>query len=430
MKIFTQLNAFMLNKVKPLALRFENQAHIVAIKQGFTVLLPFLIIGSFMMIILIPPYPADTTSSFGQGWIMLSEKLSVPLWRVFQMTFNALSPLACVSISYFLAKEYKMIPLHTALLSLVTFLLLSMPYNQNTADISYFGGKGLFVSIFIAFYVTHLQYFIQKWNLNFKMPKEVPEAVSQSFNTLVPIIAVLLTLYPFALFIEYSLNSSVPALVEKLLSPVVEASDSLWTLLILTALIHILWFFGINGALIFIQLWTPFLLINLGKNLEAFQKGEELPFIITNGFWDFYVTHGGSGGLISLCILLVLFSKSKLCKNIGRVGIVPICFSIAEPIIYGLPILLNPLFFIPLLLAPLLNATLAYLAHIIDLVPAMVILVPWTTPAPIGAYIASGGSINAALLAIFLIILDCFIYYPFFKLYDSISLEKEKTNAS
>lgn len=425
MKTLDKINDFMLERVKPMAVKFENQPHIIAIKNGFLVLLPFLIIGSFMMILLIPPYPADTSSAFGQAWHELAKILSAPLWRVFQMSFNAISLFASASISFYLAKEYKMNPLHTAMLAMMAFLLLCMPYEDSKADITYFGGKGLFVAIFIAFYVTELQRFILKNNLSIKMPKEVPEAVAQSFNSLIPILAVLLTLYPFALFIEYYLNSSVPLIVEQFLAPVVKASDSLWTLLVLTALIHLLWFFGINGALIFIQLWTPFLLINLGANLEAFQNNEPLPYVMTNGFWDFYVTHGGSGGLISLCILLVLFSKSKLCKNIGRVGIIPACFSITDPIIYGLPVVLNPFFFIPLLLAPLINATLAYLAHIFELVPAMVILAPWTTPAPIGAYIASGGSLSAGVLAVGLIILDCFIYYPFFKLYDKICTERE-----
>ncbi|MEB2816695.1 PTS sugar transporter subunit IIC [Campylobacter upsaliensis] len=425
MKIFDTLNTFMLEKVKPLAFRFENQPHIVAIKNGFIVLLPFLIIGSFMMILLIPPYPEDTTSGFGQAWLALAKELSEPLWRVFQMSFNAISLFACASISFYLAKEYKITPLHTAVLSMMAFLLLCMPYQNSSADITYFGGKGLFVAIFIAFYVTELKRFILRCNLSIKMPKEIPAAVAQSFNTLIPILAVLLTIYPFALLIEHYFQASVPVVFEQFLAPVVQASDSLYTLLILTALIHLLWFFGINGALIFIQLWTPFLLVNLGENLKAFQAGEPLPFVITNGFWDFYVTHGGSGGLISLCILLVLFSKSKLCKNIGRVGIVPVCFSIAEPIIYGLPILLNPIFLVPLLLAPLVNGALAYFAHSLELVPAMVILVPWTTPAPIGAYIASGGSVSAAVLSVLLIILDALIYYPFFRLYDKICQEKE-----
>lgn len=425
MKVFDSINIFMLNKIKPLSIRFENQPHIVAIKHGFIVLLPFLIIGSFMMIILIPPYPQDTTNSFGLAWIALSQQLSDPLWRIFQMSFNAISLFACASIAYYLAKEYKMMPLHTAILAMMTFLLLCVPYNGNFADITYLGGKGLFVSIFIAFYVTEIQRIIVRYNLMIKMPSGVPDAVSQSFNILIPILVVLLTLYPVALFIENYFDSSIPAVIEQLLAPVIKASDSLWTLLALSIAIHFLWFFGINGALIFIQLWTPFLLINVGANLESFQAHQPLPHIMTNGFWDFYVTHGGSGGLISLCILLVWFSKSKLCKNIGKIGIIPACFSITEPIIYGLPIVLNPVFFIPLILAPVANATIAYLAHVFELVPAMIILVPWTTPAPIGAYIASGGSINASILALFLIMLDCLIYYPFFKLYDRICLEKE-----
>ncbi len=425
MKISQKINDIMINKIQPLALKFEKQPHICAIKNGFIVLLPLLIVGSFMMILLIPPFDQNTTNSFGKAWLQLAKDLGPSLWRVFQMTFNSIGLFASASIAYYLAKEYKLLPLHTALLSLVSFLLVCMPYNENLADITYLGGKGLFLAIFIAFYTVELTRFITKNNLCIRLPKEVPDTVAESFNILIPIICVLITLYPLTLITESLYDTSVPVLVEKFLKPLVQASDSIYTLLFLTFIIHILWFFGVNGALIFMQLWTPFLLVNLNSNLLAFQSGEPLPFIVTNGFWDFYVTHGGSGGLVSLALCLVLFARSKLCKTIGRVGLVPTFFSIGEPIMYGLPVILNPIFAFPMIINPLLNATIAYFATQYNIIPSMIILAPWTTPAPIGAFIATGGSIGAAILSIMLIILNCFIYYPFVKLYDKICLQKQ-----
>lgn len=428
MNISQKIKGFMLNKVQPIANKFEKEPHITAIKNGFIVTLPFLIMGSFMMILLIPPYSPDTTSSFGMAWLNLADRFGPSLWRIYQMSFNSIALFASATIAYYLAKEYNMQPIHSAILSLMSFLLISMPYKNMEANITFLGGRGLFVAIFIAIYSVELTRFMNRHNFVIRMPKEVPEAVADSFNILLPVIAVLATLYPIALIIETFMETTVPVLVENIMKPLITASDTIWAIIFFTLAVHILWFFGINGALIFMQLWTPFLLINLGSNLEGWRLGENLPHIITNGFWDFYVTHGGSGGTISLGFALAFFCKSKLCKTIGKVGLIPSFFSITDPIIYGLPIILNPIFFIPLIFAPILNAVIAYFLTSWGIVPRMFIMAPWTTPAPIGAFIATGGSFKAAILSLSLIILDFFIYLPFAKIYDRVCLTEEKNN--
>ena len=174
------------------------------------------------------------------------------------------------------------------------------------------------------------------------------------------------------------------------------------------------------------QLWTPFLLQNMAANLAAFQAGEPLPYIITHSFWDFYIVHGASGGVIALAFLLVR-SKSAHLRSIGKIGLVPSFFSIGEPIVYGVPMVVNPLFFIPLIFAPMANAIIAYLLLDFNLIHRIYLMAPWTTPAPIGAYLVSAGDIWAPVLSVSLIILDIIIYYPFFKMYERICVEKEQS---
>ena len=342
------------------------------------------------------------------------------------MSFNAISLFTSASIAYNLAKAYKREPLPAAFLSVMTFLLVAAPVKDGAMDIKFFGGIGLFSAIFIAIYTVELTRLLEFLKIRIRLPKEVPNAVAESLNIVIPILAVLLTLYPFTLWIEHSTGSSIPQLIMDFMAPLIKVSDSLGAICLFVFATHLLWFLGINGSLVLMQLWTPFLLQNMAANLAAFQAGEPLPYIITNSFWDFYIVHGTSGGVIALAFLLVR-SKSAHLRSIGKIGLVPSFFSIGEPIVYGVPMVVNPLFFIPLIFAPMANAIIAYLLLDFNLIHRIYLMAPWTTPAPIGAYLVSAGDIWAPVLSVSLIILDIIIYYPFFKMYERICVDKEQS---
>lgn len=423
--ISTRFIDFMNEHVAPVAKRMENQPHISAIRDGFIVVLPFLIVGSFIMILLIPPFDENTQNSFGQAWWAFSHWASGYGWRFFQMSFNAISLFTSASIAYNLAKAYKREPLPAAFLSVMTFLLVAAPVKDGAMDIKFFGGIGLFSAIFIAIYTVELTRLLEYLNIRIRLPKEVPSAVAESLNIVIPILAVLLTLYPVTLYIEHATGSTIPQIIMDFMAPLIKVSDSLGAICLFVFATHLLWFLGINGSLVLMQLWTPFLLQNMAANLAAFQAGEPLPYIITNSFWDFYIVHGASGGVIALAFLLVR-SKSAHLRSIGKIGLVPSFFSIGEPIVYGVPMVVNPLFFIPLIFAPMANAIIAYLLLDFNLIHRIYLMAPWTTPAPIGAYLVSGGDLWAPILSAGLILLDVVIYYPFFKMYEKVCLEKEK----
>lgn len=423
--ISTRFIDFMNEHVAPVAKRMENQPHISAIRDGFIVVLPFLIVGSFIMILLIPPFDENTQNSFGQAWWAFSHWASGYGWRFFQMSFNAISLFTSASIAYNLAKAYKREPLPAAFLSVMTFLLVAAPVKDGAMDIKFFGGIGLFSAIFIAIYTVELTRLLEYLNIRIRLPKEVPSAVAESLNIVIPILAVLLTLYPVTLYIEHATGSTIPQIIMDFMAPLIKVSDSLGAICLFVFATHLLWFLGINGSLVLMQLWTPFLLQNMAANLAAFQAGEPLPYIITNSFWDFYIVHGASGGVIALAFLLVR-SKSAHLRSIGKIGLVPSFFSIGEPIVYGVPMVVNPLFFIPLIFAPMANAIIAYLLLDFNLIHRIYLMAPWTTPAPIGAYLVSAGDIWAPILSAGLILLDVIIYYPFFKMYERICLEKER----
>ncbi|MGR3806786.1 PTS sugar transporter subunit IIC [Pasteurella testudinis] len=411
--------------VTPTALKLEKQPHISAIRDGFIVVLPFLIVGSFIMILLIPPFDQNTTNSFGIAWWRFATWASDYGWAFFQMSFNAISLFTSASIAYNLAKAYKREPLPAAFLSVMTFLLIAAPVKDGAMDIKFFGGIGLFSAIFVAIYTVEVTRLLEYLNIRIRLPKEVPSAVAESLNIVIPILAMLLTIFPFSIYIEHAMGVTIPQLIMDYMAPLIKVSDSLGAILLFVFATHLLWFLGINGSLVLMQLWTPFLLQNMAANLAALQAGEPLPFIVTNSFWDFYIVHGASSGVIALAFLLVR-SRSVHLRSIGKIGLVPSFFSIGEPIVYGVPMVVNPLFFIPLIFAPMANAVIAYLILDFDLIHRVYLMAPWTTPAPIGAYLVSSGDIWAPILSIGLIILDIFIYYPFFKAYERQCVKREQ----
>ena len=187
---------------------------------------------------------------------------------------------------------------------------------------------------------------------------------------------------------------------------------------------HLLWFAGIHGAAIVSGMLQMFWLTNLAANQAALAQGAPLPHIFMEAFWTFFIVVGGSGATMGL-VICYLKSRSAHLRAIGRLSVVPSMFNINEPVIFGTPIVMNPVFFIPFLLAPMVNAVLAWAAMKFDLVSRVISVVPWTAPAPIGGAWALGWDFRAALLVIVLAVVSAIIYYPFFKVYEKQLLEQE-----
>lgn len=419
------ISGFMEQYVQPVGERMERHPYIIAMREGFLLALPFLIVGSFMLIVLFPPFDKETSYRFGQAWWALTESIGPHLWRLFQFTFNAIALFVSGTIAYKLAKAYGREPMPAALLSIMTFLLVAAPYEGTEMTISYLGGSGLIPAMFFAFFSVELTRFLDKIGFAIRLPKEIPQAVADSLNMIIPMLAVIVIVFPLVVFVEDHFGEPIPQLMMNWLAPLVKASDSMLAIVLFTFVTHILLFCGIPGSLILMQLWTPFLINNMSANLSAMQAGEELPFIVTNSFWDFYIVHGATGGLLALTFLLI-WSRSIHMRSIGRVGFVPAIFSISDPVYYGLPMLLNPTFFIPLILAPVLNAVVAYAVVDAGWVGKMFLMAPWTTPAPIGAFLTTGGDYRAIILSISIIAMNVLIYYPFFKMYEKQCLKKEQ----
>lgn len=419
---------FIENTISPVAARLGTQRHVMAVRDGFIGAMPFMIVGSFLLVFAFPPFAADTSFTLGQWWLAMSKEYFNQIMTPFNMTMGIMACYISAGIAYNLAQSYKMDAFPTSMLSLMTFLLIAAPLKDGGLPAAYLGGTGIFTTIIVGIYVTELCRFLKERNIGIKLPEQVPEKIRQSFNLLIPALVVILTLYPLNLLLQSQFGMLLPEAIMAVFKPLISAADSLPAILFATFLAHALWFAGIHGAAIVGGIMAPFFLVNLGLNQDALAAGQPLTHIFIEGFWSFFIVLGGSGATFAL-VLLYIRSKSAHLRSIGKLGLVPACFNINEPVIFGSPIVMNPVLFIPFVVAPMVNATIAYSAAKMDLIGKVISLVPWTAPAPIGAAWSAGWQMSNGLLVIGLIVLDLAIYYPFFRVYEKQLLADEAANA-
>jgi len=415
---------FIEQRLAPIAGKFASQRHVGAIRDGFIMAMPFMIVGSFLLIFAFPPFAKDTTFAFGRWWLDIASKYQNDILTPFSMSMGIMSCFITVGIAYNLAKSYKMDALSSGLLSLMTFLLVSAPMKDGQLSGDYLSGTGVFTAIIVAIYATEISRLLIKYHIGFKLPEQVPDKIRQSFNLLIPAIVMIITIYPFNLWLQYEFGMVLPQAIMAIFTPLVSASDSLSGILLVIIIAHVLWFAGIHGAAIVGGIMQPFWLYNLDINQKALAAGQAIPHTFMEPFWAFFIVIGGSGATVAL-VLLYLRSRSAHLRSLGKLSIIPAIFNINEPVIFGSPLVMNPIMFIPFIGAPIVNAIIAYSATQMNLVGKVVSLVPWTTPAPIGAMWASGWLVGGAVLVFGLIVVDLFIYYPFFKIYEKQLIEQE-----
>ena len=420
---------FIENKISPIAARAGTQRHIMAVRDGFIGAMPFMIVGSFLLVFAFPPFSPDTSFAFGQWWLGMSKQYFNEIMTPFNMSMGIMACYISAGIAYNLAQSYKIDAFPCAMLSLMTFLLIAAPMKDGALSAGFLGGTGIFTTIIVGIYVTELMRFLKIRNIGIKLPEQVPEKIRQSFNLLIPALIVILTIYPLNLLLQNQFGMLLPEAIMAIFKPLISAADSLPAILFAVFLCHILWFAGIHGAAIVGGILQPFWLVNLGLNQDALAAGQPLPHIFIESFWQYFITVGGSGATFAL-VLLYTRSKSAHLRSIGKLGAVPACFNINEPVIFGSPIVMNPVLFFPFVVAPMVNAIIAYAAASADLIGKVISLVPWTAPAPIGAAWSAGWQINNGLLVLALIVIDLLIYLPFFKVYEKQLLAQEAEMAA
>jgi PTS system cellobiose-specific IIC component len=290
------------------------------------------------------------------------------------------------------------------------------------------GSKGLFVAMIMAILSTEVYRVIIQKDITIKMPSSVPPAVAKSFTALIPAAVIILISFVIRLAFEASPFESIHYVVAKLLvKPLTAISGSYLGIVVQTVLISLLWSAGIHGSSIVTGVMAPVFATMLDQNRMAFEAGQEIPNILTEQFMALYPKLGGSGCTLALALFMLFKARSKQLKEIGKLSVGPALFNINEPVIFGMPIVMNPILIIPFILAPVAAVSVAYWGMKLGLASKLVgIAVPWTSPIGLGPYIASGGAISAVILQLASFLTAGAIYYPFFKMWDAMKVAEEK----
>ncbi|BBW97018.1 PTS sugar transporter subunit IIC [Geobacillus sp. FSL W8-0032] len=411
---------FLEQKVSNPMARLAEQRHLLAIRDGVVSALPFIIVGSFFLVFAFPPLPEKWKVT---QWLTAhATEILIP----YRMTMFIMSFYIAFGIGYNLANSYKVDPLSGGLIAVSALLLTITPTVVEklgfVMPMQYLGGQGLFVTILVSIVSVEIFRFCKQRNITIKLPKQVPVSVSRSFEALIPVAVVIVLMSTITVAMGVNLHE----IVQTITSPLVKVGDSLFGVLVPVFLITFFWSFGIHGVSIVGSVARPFWEMYLAENAEAVAQGaSKIPHVATEPLYQWFIWIGGSGATLGLVITMLIFAKSKYMKNLARTAVVPSIFNINEPIIFGIPIVLNPTLIIPFIITPIVTSTIAYFATSVGLVKPMYVKAPWTLPAPIGAYLATGGDWRAILLVIINVIISFLLYLPFFKMYDKKLLDLE-----
>ncbi|MCA0385228.1 MAG: PTS sugar transporter subunit IIC [Firmicutes bacterium] len=416
-------------KFVPFFAKVGSQKHLAAVRDGFISLVPLAIAGSFAVLLNqlpIDAYKSFMGSVFGDSWTSFGGNI---WWG----TFAIISIFLSFTVSYFLAKSYNANGLSAGLISLSSFFILMPQVNPDGAwgniHWGYTNAMGMFVAIIVALISTELFVKLSKADfLVIKMPEGVPPAVSRSFAALFPgMIVLAVASLVMILFTSFETNL-FSVVVKYVAMPLTNVADSLGSALLIVFMTHFLWFFGLHGSNIIGGVVEPILLPLLTKNLELVEAGKSAfssdLHVVTKPFLDAFVYLGGAGTTLALLIAILAVSKRKQLREVGKLGVAPGLFNINEPVIFGMPIVLNPVLFVPFILAPLVLTIVAYTAISLGLVPHTIAMIPWTTPPVIGGALATG-SWQGGVLAAFNLVLAIVIYIPFIFIADRAELKKE-----
>lgn len=425
--MFDKLYAVIERKIIPVANKLSTQRHLKAIRDSFISILPITLVGGIAAVLGAAPVTDGTTNSFLLAWASFADKHNLLINWVNALTLGAMSLYIAIAITYYLSLQYKIMPLPTIMLTIFGFFLLiiapqELGWAGKTVEISYMDGRGLIPAMFVAFVVVEGYHFMREKNVGrITMPDSVPASLTETFASLVPS-TIIMFFFIFVFSVFNSFDTSLPEFIYVFLAPTLNAADSLVFTILMTVFIHVFWFFGIHDA-VFGGILGPIRDGNLSLNATARLAGEALPAVFTTPFYVYFVIIGGAGSVLALALLLIR-SKSKQLKTVGQIGLLPSFFGISEPIIFGVPLMLNPLFFIPFILTSTVNGTIAFILMKSGIIAKSFAMFSWSMPSIFGAFLSTL-DYKAALLILGLIIIDILIYYPFFKVYEKTLVEQE-----
>lgn len=404
------MTTFLNEKLLPTLYKIAQNRVLVGIRDGLSIIIPLTIIGSVFLIISNLPI---------EPWLEFIGQYAIYFDSVVNVTFGLLGLLAAIGVGYHLAIQFDIDPISNAALTVVTFLLATLDAEASISTAT-FDASGMFTAILVAILVTYIYSFFIKHKIVIKLPDGVPPAVMNSFICLIPGFVAIVIVW----FVRVVCGVDINSIISMILSPLVAGVASFPGAILYLVLISVLWTLGIHGDLMLEAVTLPIFLSLLSGNVDALNAGQPIPNVMADGFTAIFVNIGGTGATLAL-VILMLTSKCKRYNQLGKLALLPGLFNINEPIMFGFPIVMNPVMAIPFILIMVINGSLTYLLMEFGIIGKICVAVPWTMPAPIGAFLSTNGSFTALIWSFVEIGIAYLIYRPFFKKQEAMELENE-----
>ncbi|HEL2263902.1 TPA: lactose-specific PTS transporter subunit EIIC [Streptococcus suis] len=415
-----------IEKGKPFFEKISRNPYLRAIRDGFIAAMPVILFSSiFLMVAFVP-------NIFGFTW---SDEAVAAIMKPYGYTMGIVAVLVAGTTAKSLTDAFnRQLPkinqinfISTMIASISGFLLLASDGIEGGFANGYMGTKGLLTAFLAAFITVNIYKVCVKNNVTIRMPDEVPPNVSQAFKDVIPYALSIFVLYGIDLVTRQFLGTNVAEAILKLFEPLFTAADGYVGITIIFGAYALFWFVGIHGPSIVEPAIAAITYANIETNFQLLQAGQHADKILTSGTQMFIVTMGGTGATLVVPFMFMWLTKSKRNKAIGRASVVPTFFGVNEPILFGAPLVLNPVFFVPFILAPIANVWI--FKFFVDTLKmnSFSVNLAWTTPGPLGIVMGTNFAPLAFALAILLVVVDVLIYYPFLKVYDEQILAEEQS---
>ncbi|HEL1738700.1 TPA: PTS lactose transporter subunit IIBC [Streptococcus suis] len=415
-----------IEKGKPFFEKISRNPYLRAIRDGFIAVMPVILFSTlFLMVAFVP-------NIFGFTW---SDEAVAAIMKPYGYTMGIVAVLVAGTTAKSLTDAFnRQLPktnqinfISTMIASISGFLLLASDGIEGGFANGYMGTKGLLTAFLAAFITVNIYKVCVKNNVTIRMPDEVPPNVSQAFKDVIPYALSIFVLYGIDLVTRQFLGTNVAEAILKLFEPLFTAADGYVGITIIFGAYALFWFVGIHGPSIVEPAIAAITYANIETNFQLLQAGQHADKILTSGTQMFIVTMGGTGATLVVPFMFMWLTKSKRNKAIGRASVVPTFFGVNEPILFGAPLVLNPVFFVPFILAPIANVWI--FKFFVDTLKmnSFSVNLAWTTPGPLGIVMGTNFAPLAFVLAILLVVVDVLIYYPFLKVYDEQILAEEQS---
>ena len=418
-----------IEKGKPFFEKLSRNIYLRAIRDGFIAGMPVILFSSIFILIAFVP------NSWGFKWSddvvnLLMKPYSYSMGILALLVAGTTAKSLTDSVNRSMEKTNQINYMSTLLAAIVGLLMLAADPIENGLATGFLGTKGL-LSAFLAAFVTVAIYKVcVKNNVTIRMPDEVPPNISQVFKDVIPFTLSVVSLYALDLLVRHFVGASVAESIGKFFAPLFSAADGYLGITIIFGAFAFFWFVGIHGPSIVEPAIAAITYANAEVNLNLLQQGMHADKILTSGTQMFIVTMGGTGATLVVPFMFMWLTKSKRNRAIGRASVVPTFFGVNEPILFGAPLVLNPIFFIPFIFAPIANVWIfKFFIETLGM-NSFTANLPWTTPAPLGLVLGTNFQVLSFILAALLIVVDVIIYYPFLKVYDEQILEEERSGKS